>query len=547
MTSQDIQFLTDELEDLNQFFRQNRNLFGVFIRSFRSFSTHSQDFFRNWRQMMPANPLPPPPPPPPPGNPNTSGAPDPNDPRRRNPLEGYLLAQGGALLKAIQRMDDIQARAMATNTTLQKLDIPNLGIRMSKLAGEILDLREVGFKNLDKSTLGLMSTMKLTNQSTQSLKAFLGSTSLSLRLNSAQVQNMSQRLGDTAVAYGMSQDRVFQAVTKLAQSIDTASLFGKGGQTAEALGEVAAMIGDRATDELGVVAKFLTGIGNESQAMIAGIFDIQNRYLEASREEQANLTLEAVKIFNNNFRKFTEGLGTGAAGRRAAASYAEQFGGMEVVRAFQAVETAMMDASKATGENNQKLATLKTFEERFANSMERSAAALDAIVQKLPAGALGTAGAIAGAVGPIAGAIGTGMIVKNMLARFGLGAAAGAARGAFGGPLGVMIGALTGIAGTLLFSKDLLGSVVDSSKGVQSGVDKTNQLLDPAKDTPETRRTMTLIDVLNSMVKTLGPQTDSTSKEALQVQKDMAMQLASINQNIATRPLTQPTGFTIPR
>lgn len=546
MSSQDIQLLTDELQELNEYFRRNRNTMGVFIRNFRSFTQNSQDFFRNWRQILnqTANP-----PAQPPASPNTSSTATPATPPepRRSPFEAIFLAQGNALLKSIQRMDDIQARAMATNTTLQKMDIPNLGIRMSKLAGEILDLREIGFKSLDKSTLGLMSTMKLTNQSTQSLKTFLGNTSLSLRLNSSQVQNMSQRLGDTAVAYGMSQDRIFQAVNKLSESIETASLFGKGGQTAEALGEVAAMIGDRATDELGVVAKFLTGIGNESQAMMAGIFDIQNRYLEASREEQAKLTIEAVKTFNSNFRKFTEGLGTGAAGRRAAASYAEQLGGMGVVRSFQAVEAALMDSSKATGENNQKLATLKTFEERYANSMEISAKALQEIVTKLPGGAVSTAGAVAGAVGPLVGAIGTGMIVKNILGRFGLAAAGGAARGAFGGPLGMILGALTGITGTLLFSKDLLGSISDSSKGTNAATQRTNQILDPSKESPEARRTMTLIDVINSMVKTLGPQADSTSKESLQVQKDMALQLAAINQNIATRSLAQPATFGIPR
>ncbi len=444
-------------------------------------------------------------------------------------------------------MDEVQARAMATNTTLQKMDIPNLGIRMSKLAGEILDLREVGFKSLDTNTLKLISTMKLTNQGTQTLQGFLANTSLSLRLNSTQVQDMSRRLSDTAIAYGMSQEKMFQVVNSLSESVQTASLLGKGGQTAEALGEVAAMIGDRASRELGVVADFLTGVGNESQSMIAGIFTNYDQFLNATKEEQTQLTLQAVRTFNNTFRSMTAGYGTGASGRRAAAAVAEQFGGMQTVRAFQAVEAALQDASKRTTENTQNLATLKTFEERYANSMERAAASLESIVQKFSSQTVGTAGAVTGGLAAVGAGLGAKFLLKQVAKKLAIGAATGAVAGSVAPGIGNLIGAVVGVGTALWTISDVMDAVKDASQDTANQSAKTNELLDPNKETPQVRRTNTLLDILSTMVQTLNPQADTTSKESLAVQKEMVLQLQAVNTNIATKSLSQPTGFILSR
>ncbi len=539
--------LIAQMRQLNRHLMDQRNATRSFQNNFNTFVTNSRDFFRDWRGLVPGGGA---------GGggggggPSVTGTapPPPPDPQDKvSPVFQMFMSFGNQLIQNVKKMDELQARAMASNTTLQKMDIPNVGVRMSKLATEILDLREVGFKNLDITTMRLIGTMKMTNQGTQSLQGFLANTSLSLRLNTTQVQDMARRLSDNAVAYGMSQQKMFEAVNSLAQSVQTASLLGKGSQTAEALGEVAAMIGDRATKELGVVADFLTGIGNESNAMIAGIFSNYDKFLDVSKEDQTRLTLGAIRTFNNTFRQMTAGYGTGSAGRRAAAAIAEQFGGMQNVRAFQAVEAALDDSAKKTSENSQNLALLKTAEEQYANAMERSAAALESIVQKFSPAGVGTVGAVGGGLATVAGGIGAGVILRQLLRRVGIGAATGATTGLMGGPLGAALGAVVGIGSTLWGISDIMTAVRDASKKTEDESRKTNELLDPNKDNLQTRRTNSLLDILNTMVQTLNPQADTTSKESLAIQKEMVLQLQAVNTNIATKGISQPAGFVLTR
>jgi hypothetical protein len=542
--------VSGELDKLNKQLKEGKLLYASLMKfssSFRKFSTGSEDFFKNWRSLIPGGAGGQPPPPDKKDdedddNNQGGGRNDPID-RRKSPLAAFFIGLSNKLFAQVKNIDDLQSRAMQTNTTLQRMNIPVLDVRMSKLANEIMDLRDVGFKNLNGSTLKLMSTMKATGQSTESMKAFLSNTSLSLRLNSTQVQEMSKRLTETAVSYGMSQDKVFQAVSKLSASLESASLMGKGAVTSESFAEIAAQIGDRATDQLGVVAEFLTGVGNESQAMIAGIFDIQNKFLEANKDQQVQLTQEAVRTFNANFRKFTQGLGTDFAGRRAFAMYAEQFGGMQNVRAFQSLEAAFQDSTKATTENNQQLTNLKTFEEKFADSMERSAVSLQKIVEMLPKSAFAAAGGVGGAAATVGGAIGTGFVVRSLASRL-LPAAMGAL---ISGPLGWVVGIGGAIATLIPSISSLLGSVDTNTKDTAKGVNDTNKILDPSKETPQTKASLGLIDVLRTMVASLGPQTDTTNKESLEVQKQMAQRLTELNSTVASRPMTQPVTFGLTR
>jgi hypothetical protein len=517
------QDLTDAVNDLTNYMESSRRLTIMFSRDFNRFVRESRDFFRNWRTLVPGGPNPPPPPPPP----------DDDESSTSNVLRSYLNSAGNAMIQQVKAMDDLQARAMATNTTLEKMNIPGLGIRMSKLAGEILDLREQGFKNLNNSTLGLMSTMKLTSQNTGSLKGFLANTSLNLRLNSTQVQKMALELNKTAVSFGMSQEKIFESVNKLSQAISTASLFGKGGQTAAAFGEVAAQIGDRATEELKIVAEFLTGIGNESQAMIAGTFDIQNKFLSASKAEQVKLTKEAVAIFNATFRARTAGIGSDFAGKRQVEGVANQFGGMAVVRAFQGMESAFQDASVATTENNQTQELIRKAQEKYADQMETVAARLQTIITKLPEGTLGAVGTVAGAGQSILGLLGAGSVLKNLIPTISL----AAIKGLVGGPIGVGVAVAGTLAATYFATKSFSERTAAATEETNRNVDKTNQLLNPNKETEQVRSTYSLIDSINNMIRKLGPDTDTTNQESLRVQKQMVDRLSQINENVSARSM----------
>jgi len=124
---------------------------------------------------------------------------------------------------------------------------------------------------------------------------------------------------------------------------------------------------------------------------------------------------------------------------------------------------------------------------------------------------------------------------------------AGGARGAMGGPWGIALGVLTGIAGTLLTIKSFSQQTSNSTDETKKAVDRTNQLINPTKETEQTRSTYSLIDSINNMVSKLGPQTDTTNKQSLEVQKEMVNKLNELNQNVAARQMQMPAQYSLSR
>jgi hypothetical protein len=176
--------------------------------------------------------------------------------------------------------------------------------------------------------------------------------------------------------------------------------------------------------------------------------------------------------------------------------------------------------------------------------MERSAVSLQKIVEMLPKSAFAAAGGVGSAAASVGGAIGTGALVSNIAKKFLPGLAGRFAGGLLGGPIGLAIAAVTTIPDIVsLFS----GKIADNTKDTAKGVNDTNKILDPSKETPQTRASLGLIDVLRTMVASLGPQADTTNKESLEVQKQMAQRLAELNSTVATRSMTQPVTFGLTR
>ena len=451
------------------------------------------------------------------------------------------MRQTNAILGAVNRMDEIGARALASNTTLEKMNIPNLGISLSKLGGEILDLREEGFKNLDISTLQLIKTMKLTNQGTQSLKNFLANTSLTLRLNSFQIQELGKRLSETGIAYGVSQEKMFEVASKLEKALSVANIYGKGGQVTEAVSEIAAQLGVRVTDDLANVVEFLTTVGNESQLMMAGLFDIGNQFLGASKEGMSEMIIRATKIFTSKIDQVAATAGTGKMGQRQLQQVIDMMGGQGVAKSFQAIATSMQDVASRTSDNNQALVTIKSLDERKTEALETAAAKLTEVVNKLPGGLAGAAGTAMGAVQAVGGTIGSLYLIKKYGGKLlGRTAAAGAA-GLAGGPAGLIAAGIFTVGSTLWLIKDIMAEVSDTSKATKQNTEETAKRLDPNKgENIISKQSMGLIDVLNTMVARLGPTVDATSAEALQVQKQMSERLALINDKIGLFPMVQP-------
>lgn len=540
--SQAINQLTKELEELRKSSESQHKTFKGFMRMFGYFTKNSQNFFNSFKAGG-ANP-------PGGGSGGGGGGGTGGGPGNQPPGDNDDTSKGRAavfgrytnqLIGTVRSIDELQARFMASNTKLSDQVIPDLGIRFSKLASEILDLREIGFKNLDMSTMKLMTTMKITGQSTASLKEFLAKTSLSILANNTEIQNLSINLEKTARAYGTTQEALFRMANTLSESIKTASLFGKGQQTLEAFSELGASLGERAIEPLKVAADFLTGIGKESEAMMAGVFDIQNKFLTSSKEEQVKLTYESIRVFNERFKAMTRGLTGSAADKRQLEVIANMFGGMDVVAAYRQLEVSIKEGSKKTDVNNQELALLRSAEEQYADSIERSAVALEKIVEKIPRGALQTAGSITGGLATAAAGLGVPFIAKTLLKRVG----AGALAGSIGGPLGMIAGGLFAITGLMSAGNEILGMIKGSSKNTS---DNTARIPDPTKTDSTSQRQTTLLDVLGGMVRSLQPQTDTQTKETAEAQKQAVMLLGQINNNLSNiGRMERPAGMALQR
>lgn len=534
VSTQAVQKLSDELKKLTDSTDKYHKSFRGYMRLFAHFTKTSKAFFDSYQGGNPNNPGNP-------GNPNNPGNNGPEDDekaRKRGPF-AWFEKSAYKLWGTIQQMDDLQARALGSNTTLQKLNIPQLGIRFSKLANEILDLREQGIRDLSVNTLKLMSTMKLTNQNTASLKEFIAKTSLELKLNTKQAQSLTEDFSKYSVRYGMTQETLLKIANDISKVIQPANILGKGAEVTKGLALVAAQIGDRATEDLKKAAQLLTGIGNETELMTAGIFNISNKFISARAEEQAQMMKAAVTQFMNSWRRTTQGLGAGTqTDRRALAQYAEMFGGMDMVNSMQNMELAYKEAAVATNENNQGLTTMKTIQEKYNDQMERVANTLQSILLKLPNNVATGAGTAAGGLATVAAGAGTGIMAAGAIRGVGsiLGfvakrAATTAVTSMWGGPWGAAIGGAIGLGLAIWDLKDLWKSSADSGKDTS---ENTAIMAEIAKKESEqtTRSSVSLIDTINSMLSMVGPAEDTYNKDSLGYMQESVNQMREMNLNL---------------
>ncbi len=375
-------------------------------------------------------------------------------------------------------------------------------------------------------------------------------------MNTREIQGMTAELGKTAVAYGMSQEKMFDVASTLAESLKMSTVFGKGQTTTEAFAEIGASLGDRLTSELSVVGEFLTGVGQESAALFAGVINNQNKFLMASKEEQKMLIKDTVNTYMRTFEAQTRGIAPTSGGKRQVQNVIERMGGMQVFEAMRATQKGFEDAVTATKENTQGLFSLKSMEEKYIQSIEKSAAALTIISENIPrtaaqnvAGVAGTLATGAGIAG-LATNIGTKIaqsrgvaaaltrVAPGLAARIAARAAAGAAIGSVLPGIGTLIGAVGGVATAVWAGAEILDAM---KPDIKATADQTANI--PPKPTttaPDPQRPIGILDSLNMMVKSLTPQVDTTNKAGVDVQKQALGVLTQINDNLSNMRRDQP-------
>lgn len=457
---------------------------------------------------------------------------------KKNPLEkasSIYEQSANKLLGTFNKIDDLQLRAMASNTSLQNLNVPELSVRFSKLAEEILSLREEGFRDVNESTLKLISRMKLTGQSTDGLIKMLSKNSLDLMLNTRQVQAMASDLDGFSKTYGMRQDKLFEFASNISKALDVPSMLGGGKNLTESFSKVAAQLGGKASETLTQVAGFLTKAGNDNELMALGVYDLTNQLLTANADEGAMLLKQIVSTANATVKSMTGGIGLSKLGLRQMESVAGVFGGIENVKNMQKLQLALESQVEATNQNNQELVTAKGFEEKYADALERAAKSLEGILNKLPGGATG-AGSIAGTITSFIGTVGLGQMATRMAGSFLpklLGkAAARAAAGAAAGSIVPGIGTAIGAVGAILTMTDLWKEIKDFSKSTSESSKQVAEHVNPRKD-PEIKSQKSLLDTLVTIVNKFSPEAEQQQTEKnMKLQNDMIDQLKVLNQKM---------------
>lgn len=525
MVRKELQNLTKELSNI-------RGIIVPFIRSFNNFSRNFNrinpllhNYLRNAnRNLQNPNPNPVP-------TTGTTGTSETggNTDRNAKIFEAGLLKYSNELKGTILNLDKLQQRAMASNTTLAKLNLQQLDLRFSELAGEMLTLREEGFRNVNTNTLKLISTMKMTGQGTASLIKFLSKNSSELFLNTRQSQDLADRLSDTARTYGVTQERMFEFSNNLVQALGAAPIIGKGEELTGAFAKVAAKLGGRADELLTQYAKFVTDASTDAAQFALRSWSINDKLLKANADSGARLLEQSIRTSGQTIKSFMKGAGGGRIGLIAAESMAPMFGGMQQVKVTLMLNKMLDEQVTATEENNQNLTTLRTAQERYADAMERAAKDLTKIVSMLPKPATQTAAGIGGALATGLGAAGMGMIAKRFLTGAIARVAGGAALGSIVPGAGTAIGAIIGVGGALWSLKEVWDVIQESNKNSENALDQINKKTpEIKKDNGEEDKSTNLLDILTVLTQQFAPTSNNLSKENLEIQRQQASHLMLI-------------------
>lgn len=447
------------------------------------------------------------------------------------------LFNEGKLLGVLTNLDKLQQRALATNTNLEQIQVTKgLGIRMSEMVKSLLDLRELGFRQVDDSTQRLISTMKMTNQNTAGLNKFLAKNSYYLNLNNNQSQELANSLAKTGVAFGVSQEKTIDAINAITQVTKDVALFtGGGGNLTASITRLIQETGGRNAEEIQRAVGMLFDVNNETLMRISGQTENVSRVLAETDPAKGAAILRQVLTAMSQAAKERMLLSTDRNMFGAMTSIGTALGGLNNLQSLNVAVKALEENTQIATKSQQDATTFRTAEEAFYGRLEEVLVNLNTTLMKISPGLVGGAAKIAGSA-YVGGAAVKG--VGSIFSRLGTGAGTGAAFG----PWGVAIGAAVGLGMGLYDwyqadaeqNKLLLDIQKQSANSVASIDAKT---LPPTKPSDDTSTASNLARVINNQIQQLGPGDSALlQKKSIELFTAMVAKLDGILGNT-----TQPT------
>jgi hypothetical protein len=346
----------------------------------------------------------------------------------------------GKLLGVLNNLDKLQQRALATNTNLEQIQVTKgLGIRMSEMVKSLLELRELGFRKVSDSTQQLISTMKMTNQSTAGLNKFLAKNSYYLNLSNSQSQELVTSLAKTGQTFGMSQEKTIEALNAvLATTKNVASFVGDGGPLTASITRLIQETGGRNAEEIQRAVGMLFDVNNETLMRISGQTESVSRLLAEADPAKGAMILRQILSDMKTFSKSILPTGTDRNMMNPFMRMSESLGGLANLQSLDVAVKALEENTQVAGKIIQDSSTFRTAEEAFYNKMETVLVNLNNTLLKISPGIIGGVGAVAGGA-----AVGGGLMkgAGSLLSKLGSTALAGS----FAGPVGTAVGAIAGL------------------------------------------------------------------------------------------------------
>ena len=307
-------------------------------------------------------------------------------------MYGVIGNQFSKVGKIFAEVNDLVKQSLASNTTLtqqvtlaQYSTANRMGISLTALTKEVIDLREVGFRDLDSSVIKLIGRFKATGQSTEGLQRFLGANSVALGRSKEESQKLLVGIEQSARQYGARADQLVDFASKLTESLEVPALLGFGNQIQQGISLLAAKTGGRGQDSLEKFANFLLDANNQMSVIALGLQDnVAELQRATSSEQAAKILADAAKEAATVVSSRTSDIrGGGSVDILRAQSVLESLGGKQALAAVQ-VTKALEEQNSALKINNDNLWNLGSVFDALLNPLVMVGSWISSLLNMIP-------------------------------------------------------------------------------------------------------------------------------------------------------------------
>ena len=224
----------------------------------------------------------------------------------------------GTISQAFAEANAVNKAALSVNRSLSDITEAHGGV-LKGMAGGLfentkssLTLQQMGFKNLNRSTVRLATTLRLTGQDASKLLAINKQLIVQGRMSEAAADRLSRVTEGVIATYNVAADRIVEATQHLAKNMGRFGLMEIGGTMTEAVEKLTGRFGGLMADTIG---KFSSALADPttSSALLSrlGIFDLAQQIRSGTLGVKGtqDAIMQAIEIAGNRTQSLVGNLG----------------------------------------------------------------------------------------------------------------------------------------------------------------------------------------------------------------------------------------------